>query len=274
MALSQSVLSELLDASAAGERVDLIRDAVQLVLQELIEVEASEQIGAGRYERRDTRVTERDGSRPRLLTTQAGDVGLRIPKRRRVAATRVPGGPRSPMSGRRGRSRRRRPMAPAAIAIRSARRTTAVTPRRHACCRRTEDGACEAHDDHGGLFDELGVEVGVAEPSSRSVQGGVGKVEVGDLEDGVEVQSGHFDRNRDVVGEVEGMRLGVGCEFVESDGRRLRPQAVVGYDRALRVVTVPVLPSTWTVAADSEADADMRAGPKGRRSRRPLSSSA
>ena len=83
MALSQSVLSDLLDAFRAGEGVDLIRDAVQLVLQELIEVEATEQIGAARYERADTRVTERNGVRPRLLTTQAGDVGLRIPKLRK-----------------------------------------------------------------------------------------------------------------------------------------------------------------------------------------------
>ena len=83
MALSESVLSDLLDAFRAGEGVDLIRDAVQLVLQELIEVEATEQIGAARYERSDSRVTERNGSRPRLLTTQAGDVGLRIPKLRK-----------------------------------------------------------------------------------------------------------------------------------------------------------------------------------------------
>jgi hypothetical protein len=61
MALSQSVLSDLLDAFRAGEGVELIRDAVQLVLQELIEVEATEQIGAARYERVDTRVTERNG---------------------------------------------------------------------------------------------------------------------------------------------------------------------------------------------------------------------
>ena len=83
MALSESVLSDLLDAFRAGEGVELIRDAVQLVLQELIEVEATEQIGAARYERSDTRVTDRNGSRPRLLTTQAGDVGLRIPKLRK-----------------------------------------------------------------------------------------------------------------------------------------------------------------------------------------------
>ena len=46
MALSQSVVSELLYAFRAGEGVDLIRDAVQLALQELIETEATEQIGA------------------------------------------------------------------------------------------------------------------------------------------------------------------------------------------------------------------------------------
>jgi putative transposase len=83
MALSRSVVSELLDAFRAGEGVDLIRDAVQLVLQELIKTEATEQIGAARYERADTRVTERNGARPRLLTTQAGDVELRIPKLRK-----------------------------------------------------------------------------------------------------------------------------------------------------------------------------------------------
>jgi putative transposase len=83
MALSQSVVSELLEAFRAGEGVDLIRESVQLVLQNLIETEAAERIGADRYERTDTRVTDRNGSRPRLLATQAGDVQLRIPKLRK-----------------------------------------------------------------------------------------------------------------------------------------------------------------------------------------------
>ncbi len=83
MALSQSVLSELLDAFRAGEGVDLVRDAVRLVMQELIEVEATERIGADRYERSETRTTERNGSRPRLLVTQAGDIELKIPKLRK-----------------------------------------------------------------------------------------------------------------------------------------------------------------------------------------------
>ena len=82
MALSQSALSELLDAFRAGDGVDLIRESVRTVLQELIEAEATEVIGAGRYQRTDTRVTDRNGSRPRLLRTKAGDVALSIPKLR------------------------------------------------------------------------------------------------------------------------------------------------------------------------------------------------
>ena len=83
MALSESAVSELLDAFRAGDGVDLIREAVTMVLQELIETEATEHIGAGRYERTDSRVTDRNGSRPRLLATQAGDIELRIPKLRK-----------------------------------------------------------------------------------------------------------------------------------------------------------------------------------------------
>jgi putative transposase len=83
MALSQSALSELLDAFRAGDGVDLIRESVHMVMQELIEAEASERIGADRYERSPERVTERNGHRSRLVTTQAGDVQLRIPKLRK-----------------------------------------------------------------------------------------------------------------------------------------------------------------------------------------------
>jgi putative transposase len=83
MALPQSALSELLDAFRAGDGVDLVRAAVRLVLQELIELEATQRIGAARYERSESRVTERNGARPRVLSTQAGDVELRIPKLRK-----------------------------------------------------------------------------------------------------------------------------------------------------------------------------------------------
>ena len=71
-----------------------------MVLQELIEVEATEQIGAARYERTDTRTTDRNGSRPRLLTTQAGDIELRIPKLRKGSV--LPVDPRAPPADRPG----------------------------------------------------------------------------------------------------------------------------------------------------------------------------
>ena len=82
MALSQSALSELLDAIRAGGSEDVLREAMTLVLQELIELEAAQAIGASRYERTDERTTHRNGSRSRLLSTKAGDVELRIPKLR------------------------------------------------------------------------------------------------------------------------------------------------------------------------------------------------
>ena len=82
MTLSQSVASELLEAFRAGEGVDLIRESVRLVMQDLVEVDAAEHIGAGRYQRTETRTTHRNGSRPKLVSTQAGDVELAIPKLR------------------------------------------------------------------------------------------------------------------------------------------------------------------------------------------------
>ncbi len=72
MAMSQSALSELLDAFRAGEGVDLIRESVRMVMQELIEAEATERIGASRHERAESCLTDRNGSRPRLLATRAG----------------------------------------------------------------------------------------------------------------------------------------------------------------------------------------------------------
>jgi putative transposase len=82
MALPQSAVSELLEAFRTGEGVDLIRESVRIVMQELIEAEATEKIGAAKWERTETRTTERNGYRDRLLATQAGDVDLRIPKLR------------------------------------------------------------------------------------------------------------------------------------------------------------------------------------------------
>lgn len=61
---------------------DFLREGVQLLMQRLIELEASEQIGAGRYERTASRRTHRNGYRPRSWETRVGEVPLRIPKLR------------------------------------------------------------------------------------------------------------------------------------------------------------------------------------------------
>src|SRR5205085_5662361 len=69
-------------ALKAGEVTDTIRTSLEWILQQLIEAEASAFIGAERFERTDTRTTQRNGHRPRLLSTPAGDVELEIPKLR------------------------------------------------------------------------------------------------------------------------------------------------------------------------------------------------
>lgn len=91
MALPESAVSELLDAFRAGDGVDLVRESVRLVLQEVIEAEACEVIGAGRYERTGERTNERNGNRPRLFWSRGGNVELAIPKPRVV----LPVDPRS-----------------------------------------------------------------------------------------------------------------------------------------------------------------------------------
>jgi putative transposase len=83
MALDDSVVSDLLDALAVGEGVDLVRELAQWALQQLIELEAAERIGADRWERDPGRVTHRNGHRPRVLSTKAGDLALGIPKLRK-----------------------------------------------------------------------------------------------------------------------------------------------------------------------------------------------
>jgi putative transposase len=82
MALDKSAIADLLDALRAGGDLDIIREGLAVVLQALIDAEATEVIGADRYQRTANRTTHRNGSRTRLLSTKAGDVELKIPKLR------------------------------------------------------------------------------------------------------------------------------------------------------------------------------------------------
>jgi putative transposase len=64
-----------------GDRVrDLFRELLQKALQELIDTELTTRIGAEPHQRTDTRTNHRNGTRPRVLSTPAGDVELTIPK--------------------------------------------------------------------------------------------------------------------------------------------------------------------------------------------------
>ena len=113
MALSQSAVSELFEVFRTGEGTDFIRECVRVAMQELIEAEATAAVGAGRYERTEARVTERNGSRPRLLTTHAGDIaaggspscapGVVLPEHPVAAAADRPGAVRGGDGGLRPR---------------------------------------------------------------------------------------------------------------------------------------------------------------------------
>jgi transposase-like protein len=75
-------LMELLRKHELDVDSDFLRESVQIMMQMLIELEAGQQIGAGRYERKPGRVTYRNGYRTRLWETRVGEVPLRIPKLR------------------------------------------------------------------------------------------------------------------------------------------------------------------------------------------------
>ena len=82
MALDQSALLEVLDALKAAEVDDRIRQAAETIYQALIEAELASVIGAFPHERTGTRTAHRNGHRPRVLASTAGDLELRIPKLR------------------------------------------------------------------------------------------------------------------------------------------------------------------------------------------------
>jgi transposase-like protein len=82
MALDHAALLEVLDALKAGDGGERIRVAAEKMYQALIETEVTAAIGAQPWERSEARTNQRNGARPRTLSTPAGDLALRIPKLR------------------------------------------------------------------------------------------------------------------------------------------------------------------------------------------------
>ena len=77
MATSERVAKTLLD-----EHTDILREAVALVVAELMEAEISAQIGAARGEVSPDRRSHRNGYRPRRWETRVGELELLIPRKR------------------------------------------------------------------------------------------------------------------------------------------------------------------------------------------------
>jgi putative transposase len=82
MALDQFALLEVLDALRNADAGERIKQAAETIYQALIDAELTAVIGAGPHERTTSRTNQRNGSRPRTISTTAGDLELRIPKLR------------------------------------------------------------------------------------------------------------------------------------------------------------------------------------------------
>jgi putative transposase len=61
---------------------DFLREIVERVLQEVLEAEMTEHVGAAPHERTDTRKGHRNGHKPRMLRTRVGTLNLLVPQDR------------------------------------------------------------------------------------------------------------------------------------------------------------------------------------------------
>ena len=83
MAESQSMTTaEVVAKTMIDEHADFLREAVQVVVRELMEAEISSEIGATRGEVSDERSTHRNGYRPRTWETRVGAIELAVPRKR------------------------------------------------------------------------------------------------------------------------------------------------------------------------------------------------
>jgi putative transposase len=73
-------LDELVRKAQLSDDVDFLREGVRALAQALMEVEVTEHIGAGRYERTPERTGERNGMRERRWDTRVGSSALRVPR--------------------------------------------------------------------------------------------------------------------------------------------------------------------------------------------------
>src|SRR4051812_21230443 len=82
MALDHAALLEVLEVMKSAGVSDRVKVAAQTIYQALIDAELTAVIGAGPWEHNPERTGLRNGYRPRVFSTQAGDLELSIPKLR------------------------------------------------------------------------------------------------------------------------------------------------------------------------------------------------
>jgi len=82
--VQRMTVDEVVSYFLEGEGVDVLRESLVWVCQQLMEAEVSELVGAGRGERvPEERLRHRNGYRSRAWATRAGEIELAIPKIRR-----------------------------------------------------------------------------------------------------------------------------------------------------------------------------------------------
>ena len=82
MTLNQSALLQLTEALRTADNGDVMRQMLGFMLQSLVDAEATSVIGAAPHERTEERTTHRNGTRPKTVSTAAGDLTVKIPKLR------------------------------------------------------------------------------------------------------------------------------------------------------------------------------------------------
>ena len=80
--LHEKLLEKLQTVKSDEPEADWLRDFVEWLYQEMLEMEFTDQLGAGHYERTATRQGYRNGYRERQLNTRVGTLTLRVPRDR------------------------------------------------------------------------------------------------------------------------------------------------------------------------------------------------
>ena len=82
MTHDHSALLSQLDALKSADPRSVFAELIRAGMQALIDAEATQALGAGRYERTAERTTYRNGTRPKTVATTSGDIEVQIPKLR------------------------------------------------------------------------------------------------------------------------------------------------------------------------------------------------